>query len=93
MTADNLTVILNKLHAMHATKILTMRQIALAVKTREQRCSEWITRRARRPNGEMTLRLLALAADQTIKIAASNRKVQSDYRSAYKAVCEKFPTE
>lgn len=93
MTTENLTTILNKLHAMHAAKIVTAKQIAKAIGSSEQRVGEWILRngRDRRPNGEMAIRLLAFASDQTLKIAVGPRKLQIAYRSAYREIADRFP--
>lgn len=89
---DNLTVILNKLHAMHAAKIITLKEIADSCGTIQQRMGEWITRRTRRPRGDMAFKLQSFAAKMTLNI---NRKpaLAVKYKAAYTAACVLFPTD
>lgn len=93
MPPESLTVILNKLHAMNTAGIITMRQVSEYCSTREQRAGEWITRRTRRPSGDFAFKLLAFAADQTVRISASPRKLQKRYREAYAEACISFPVD
>lgn len=92
MKPENLTCILNKLYAMKVAKVVRISQIAKAIGEGPTQTSMWVMQRCRRPRADAAFKLLAFAADQTIKIAASPRKTQQAYRAAYRAACDKFPT-
>lgn len=87
-----ITSVLNKLHAMHAIGICTLKQIANQCGVREQRISEWVTQRQHKPNGESSFKLHDFAARQHIRIA-TNKQMQPRYRAAYKEICLRFPVE
>jgi hypothetical protein len=91
MKHDNLTVILNKIYAMHRINLVTLREIGKAIGATEQQVSGWITQRTRQPRAEIAFKLQAFASKYQITIAM-NRRLQPQYRAAYKEACEKFPT-
>lgn len=89
---DNLTVILNKLYAMNSAGIVTLGEIANGCGTRSQRAGEWITRRTRRPRGDMAFKLQSFAAMMTLKIS-KRPQLAKKYRAAFQAANVLFPVE
>lgn len=89
---DNLTVILNKLHALHRAKIATLGEIAAHCGTRPQRVGEWVTQRTRRPRGDMAMKLQSYAAKMTLNISRKP-ELAVKYRAAFAAANVLFPVE
>lgn len=89
---DNLTVILNKLHAFHAIKSVTLGEIAAYCDTRPQRVGEWVTRRTRRPRGDIAFKLQSFAAKMTLNISRKPA-LRVRYKAAYDAAMILFPVE
>lgn len=87
-----ITSVLNKLHAMHAAGILTLKEIAKGCGVREQRISEWVTQRQHAPAGPNFPKLYNFVSLQTLRIAM-NKNAQPKYRAAYKEICLRFPVE
>ena len=89
---DNLTVILNKLHALNRAKITTLGEIAAHCGTRSQRVGEWVTQRTRKPRGDMAFKLQSFAAKMTLNISRKPALARK-YRAAFTAANVLFPVE
>lgn len=90
MKSDNLTTILNKLFAMNAAEIVTLKEIADAIGVREQRISEWVTQRSHSPNGEAAIKLQSFTASRTLHISRRPQLAER-YRVEFEKVSMKFP--
>lgn len=92
MGTDNLNAILNKLHAMKSAKIVTIKEIAEAIKEGPVQVSMWVMQRVRRPRADVAFKLQSFAAMMTLKIS-KRPQLAKKYRAAFAAANVMFPVE
>jgi hypothetical protein len=89
MSGQSLDDLLNRIEAIMKCGAGTTKELAKALEKPVSNIYDWIGQRRFEPSGEVALRMQTWAAKKTTQIAMAGRKLQTEYRIAYREVCKK----
>lgn len=91
--AEQLTVILNKLHALESIGFITLKEIAKRTGQTEEEVANWVMKRQPRLDGENAIRLFGFCSEITLIMSMVGKRRWANYRSAYERAKKLFPVE
>lgn len=89
-STSTLDGVLNRVWALKHSRICTLREIAKAIGSREQRVSEWINQRSKRPNGENAMKLQSFAAKKLLEVALMPVATRNRFNKSFHETRTKF---